>query len=226
MIAVLAGCSDTEVRTRPPARATLDFSWIDATDGPTFPTVTASPRATASPEATPSPKPTAAPTAGTDQAIPRATMVYYNVTGKTANALRSSLKKLGPLDDSGHRYDAMTVWSVSWNWPGYGTSTCNLEAATVTLDVKVEFPHWVKPASPSKSLVTKWNAYMKALALHEKGHVDYVADHYQAAATAIKAATCLTATAAGNKALLPIDKHDVSYDAATHHGATQGATFP
>ena len=43
---------------------------------------------------------------------------------------------------------------------------------------------------------------------------------------AIKGATCRSADAAAQAQLALIRKHDVSYDAATQHGATQGARFP
>jgi hypothetical protein len=43
---------------------------------------------------------------------------------------------------------------------------------------------------------------------------------------AIKGATCATANAAAERQLDLIRRHDVRYDAATQHGATQGARFP
>jgi predicted secreted Zn-dependent protease len=208
----LAGCGGASAPTRPSA---------PATSGPT-----AAETAIQTAPTAPTPEATATPTITSDQTIPNATMVYYDVTGATAQEVRTQLNLLGPLSKDGRRYDAMTEWFISWNWPGYGTSPCNLNAVTVSYDMKVEFPHWVEPANPDPGLVGQWTAYMSALALHEKGHVDYLVDHYQAVATAVKRATCGTADAAATAALQPIRQHDIDYDAATRHGATQGATFP
>jgi len=95
----------------------------------------------------------------------------------------------------------------------------------LTYRITVDFPQWMNPRTRTRP-DRQWSAYVQALATHEEGHVDFVVSHYQAVATAIKKATCLTADAAANAALQPIRQHDLDYDAATNHGATQGATFP
>jgi predicted secreted Zn-dependent protease len=158
--------------------------------------------------------------------IPNATMVYYDISGSTAAELRSQMNALGPIGFDKFRGDATTNWTIQWNWPGYGSSTCSLDEATVTYDVQVTFPRWTPPKNASPDLVSRWKNYTHLLAKHEQGHVDNFVDHYQSVTDAIKAATCETADAAGEAALAPLRKFDVDYDATTHHGATQGATFP
>jgi len=209
--AVVAGCGRTGFATRPPSTDSSALaSWVSTPPSSPAPFSTSS----------------AAPSAPPDETITNATMIYYDVTGSTAQELRAQMSEDGPLSDDGHRFDARTNWYISWSWPGYGTRTCNLQDVTVTYRITVTFPHWVEPANPNPALVSRWSAYTQALATHEEGHVDFVVSHYQAVATAVKNATCLTADAAAQAALQPIRQHDLDYDAATNHGATQGATFP
>ena len=158
--------------------------------------------------------------------IPNATVNYYDISGATADEMRAQLNALRPTAYDGSKGDAVTTWYIQWNWPGYGTSSCDLAAATVSYDIKIEFPHWVEPASPDRALVARWTSYTHNLATHEEGHVDFVVDNYQSVTAAIKGATCATADAAARAALDQLRQHDLDYDDDTDHGATQGATFP
>ena len=67
---------------------------------------------------------------------------------------------------------------------------------------------------------------MTALATHEKGHVDFVVATVPSILDALHKATCATANAAAHGGIARIRQHDIDYDAATNHGATQGARFP
>jgi predicted secreted Zn-dependent protease len=174
----------------------------------------------------PSKAPPAAPTAAGTVDIPDATVSYYDVSGATADELRAHLNALRPAAYDGSKGDAVTTWYIQWDWPGYGTGSCDLAAATVTYDIKVVFPYWIEPVNPDPALVSRWTTYTRNLATHEEGHVDYVVDHYQSVDAAIKGATCTTADGAAKAALGAIRQHDLDYDADTDHGATQGATFP
>jgi predicted secreted Zn-dependent protease len=167
------------------------------------------------------PAPTASPIS-----IPNAELVYYDISGSTAGELRTQLDSLGPRGYDGYKGDATTHWTIHWNWPGYGTSQCDLSAAIITDDIQVTLPRWNPPAGASPALVDRWNVYVHRLAGHEKGHVDFVVASLPLVAQAIRTAACDTAEAAAQAALVPIRQHDVDYDAATQHGATQGARFP
>lgn len=158
--------------------------------------------------------------------IPNATIVYYDIAGTTEQDLRAQLNSLGPVGFDKYKGDATTNWYIKWNWPGYGTDTCDLSAATVSYDIQIIFPRWLPPKNADPDLVVKWTAYIQALATHEKGHVDFVVEHYTSVLEAIHNATCETADADAQTALAPIRQHDVNYDATTSHGATQGARFP
>ena len=158
--------------------------------------------------------------------FPSATVLNYEITGSTAEDLRAQMDFLGPIDDNGHRYDALTRWFIRWYWPGFGQSPCELDKATVSYEVKVIFPRWIPLKDALPKLVAQWEDYINALAEHEKGHVDYFVKNYQSVTVAIKNANCHTADSAAHAALVPLRKHDDEYDAITDHGKTQGARFP
>jgi predicted secreted Zn-dependent protease len=158
--------------------------------------------------------------------VAHATMVYYAVGGTTPAQIRARLNARAPASPDGFHGDAFTRWSFAWHWPGSADGRCRVSEATVTLKVSVSFPRWTHPKAASAATAAAWARYARALARHEQGHVDFARAHYAAVARAIRGATCKTADAAGQKQLNVIRKHDVAYDAATQHGATQGARFP
>lgn len=190
------------------------------------PTTTATLKPTATATITSTITPVPSPTIVGLVQIPNATIVYYDISGSTTNELRAQLDALRPVGYDGYKGDATTKWFIRWNWPGYGSSSCNLSLVTVTYDIQVIFPRWTPPKKIPPDLVAKWVNYTHALADHEKKHVDYVVDNYKSVADAIKQATCKTAEAAAQAALTAIRQHDIDYDAATNHGATEGARFP
>jgi len=155
------------------------------------------------------------------------TMVYYEITGSTANELRKEMNKLGPVNpEDGLRYDARTDWHISWTWPGYGKSKCDLSHADVNYDIKVTAPFWNPKVGIDSALVDRWNNYMTALALHEQGHVDITVDHYLKVKDAIQGATCGTAEQAAQEIIEEIRSLQAEYDGQTKHGNLQGAVFP
>ena len=167
-----------------------------------------------------------APAAAPAPRVANATMVYYDVGGATAAQLRERLTARAPRSPDGFRGDAFTRWQYRWNWPGYGSSSCDLARAVVTLRVSVSFPRWTHPKAAPASLATQWARYSRALARHEQGHVDRARARYAAVVRAIKRAGCRTADAAAQAQLTALRKSDAAYDRTTGHGATQGARFP
>jgi predicted secreted Zn-dependent protease len=186
------------------------------------PTAVASPQTTASPIDSPTPAsngPIGLPP------IPHATIVPYTITGETAAQLRADLTRLGPVDHGVH-VDAFTQWDITWKWPTASNGSCTLSGATVNSTITITAPTWTPGPGVDPSLVAEWSRYITALATHEKGHIDYVVASVASILKAVHAATCSTANAAGNAIITRIRQHDIAYDAATHHGATQGAVFP
>lgn len=179
--------------------------------------------------ATPGPVTFATATQFTGQiSIEHAQIIYYDIAGSTADELRASMNQLRPNDpyDGDKPVDSYTDWYISWNWPGYGTENCDLSAANVTYTINITMPRWIPPADASPELIAKWEKYIQNLTFHEKGHVDNVVNNYSSVNTAIQNASCLTAEAEAQKALVALREFDASYDNETDHGKTQGAVFP
>ena len=158
--------------------------------------------------------------------IPDARIIYYDIDGASAGQLRTQLDLLGPLGIDGYKGDATTRWYIHWDWPGYGTSDCDLIQAQISYEIEVVLPRWKMPAKADPGLMGQWAAYMEALIEHEKGHVEYVVRHSANVLDAIKYADCETAEGEAHKILQAIRVHDIEYDAATDHGKAQGARFP
>jgi predicted secreted Zn-dependent protease len=173
-----------------------------------------------------SPSPTVTFTTVQPVEISNANIIYYDISGSTEAELRTQLDTLGPVGYDGYKGDATTEWFIHWNWPGYGSSSCDLSAAEISYDIKVIFPRWIPDENASPDLVAKWANYTKLLAEHEKGHVDSVLKNFPSVVDAIKGATCETADAVGTELLQQIRQLDIDYDAATQHGASQGTRFP
>lgn len=164
-----------------------------------------------------------------------ARVVYYGITGDSANALRTRLDADGPLDESGKRFDAHTEWYVTWRYRYRPTASgCEFTRLTVSVTGTIILPRWVHTDRVSDSLVRKWDRYIAALRLHEDGHYA----HGVSAAQAIEAlehslrasGDCAATTDAFNRqAHAILDKYkalDATYDRDTDHGRTQGAQFP
>lgn len=158
----------------------------------------------------------------------------YVVRGSTLSELRKQMSELGPTDSAG-RHDAYTTWLVRWSYPyEREASSCGLGKVKVSLTVTYTMPDWDRPADAPSAVVTRWDRYMKDLQRHEDGHRD---NGYGAARDILRELrafgtreTCDDANrAASQRAERIVDeyrKKDVSYDATTRHGATQGARFP
>jgi predicted secreted Zn-dependent protease len=173
--------------------------------------------------ATPDPTPVAA----ISIQIPNATMIYYEISGSTADELRAQMNQQGPLDPlEGVRYDARTDWYISWTWPGYGSSDCDLSKTTVSYDIKVTVPYWKPASTTDPKLIEQWNHYLNNLSTHEQGHVNSVVKNYPRVKEAIQRSTCLTAEQAAQDMLNTFQQANTDYDVQTKHGETQGAIFP
>jgi len=104
---------------------------------------------------------------------------------------------------------------------------------SAAFNVEFIYPRWVAPPSPSAVLVLQWNAYVAALQTHESAHelkaIDATNDAY-AAINALGVVSCGDFNAAAQAAIdattARAKQADVSYEATTNHGATQGAHFP
>ena len=187
-----------------------------------------------SPEVAPTPAPASA-SAGAAAARPSivASEQYYDIDGSSAGALRNQISRLGPKDESGKSQDALTVWSIEWV---YGTAqrgdSCVLRDVKVTLNVAVTLPRWKPPATATPEVVKSWQAYLRAVRLHEAGHraiAERNAREVFAALTPLRGMNCdlLSDEASRTAERLVADgrARNRAYDVETKHGQTQGVVL-
>ena len=72
----------------------------------------------------------------------------------------------------------------------------------------------------------RWKKYILSLAKHELGHIKHAYEHRLDVYEAVRRSSCESANGAGEAALQRLKDFDIEYDAATAHGATQGAVWP
>ncbi len=161
----------------------------------------------------------------------------YDVTGGSVREIRASINAslARPNDpNGGTAVDAKSAYKFYFRWrPAAAAGRCRAIAVSAAFNVEFIYPRWVAPPSPSAELVLQWNAYVAALQTHESGHelngIDATNDAY-AAIKALDVVSCgdfnAVAQAAIDAATARAKQADVSYDATTNHGATQGAHFP
>lgn len=168
-----------------------------------------------------------APRQGPLAGIPNLTIEYYDVSGRTPAAIRAALNAVRPRDpNDGLPVDALSRWYVRWSWRGNGRGGCDLANPTVEYSARIVMPRLANEADVPPAVRARWRAYVAALETHEAGHVRYPFDRLGEIAAAIRGSTCGGANEAARRALAPMQRHDVDYDRATRHGASQGATFP
>ena len=181
------------------------------------------------PVSTPTPAPDSAARAALRASI-SAREQYYDIDGSSAGALRNQIRRLGPKDESGKSQDALTVWNLEW---GYGTvqrgDSCLLRDVKVTLDVSVTLPRWKPPATASPELLKTWQAYLKAVRLHEAGHrtiAERNAREVMAALMPLRGTNCDKlsgeATRLAEQIVADGRARNRAYDVQTKHGETQG----
>ncbi|PYO29519.1 MAG: hypothetical protein DMD73_01615 [Gemmatimonadetes bacterium] len=187
-----------------------------------------------SPEVAPPPAPATAPVAAS---APRPSMVateqYYDIDGSSAGALRDQINRLGPKDESGKSRDALTVWSIEWSYAATSRPDgCVLRDVKVTLNVAVTLPRWKPPATATPEVVKSWQAYLRAVRLHEAGHraiAERNAREVMAALTPLRGANCdlLSSDATRTAEQLVADgrARNRAYDVETKHGQTQGVAL-
>jgi predicted secreted Zn-dependent protease len=162
-----------------------------------------------------------------------ATEQYYDVDGSSAGALRDQINRLGPKDESGKSRDALTVWSIEWAYAATSRPDgCVLRDVKVTLNVAVTLPRWKPPATATPEVVKSWQAYLRAVRLHEAGHraiAERNAREVMAALTPLRGANCdllsNEATRTAEQIVADGRARNRAYDVETKHGQTQGVVL-
>jgi predicted secreted Zn-dependent protease len=163
-----------------------------------------------------------------------ASIHWYDINGSTRAELRRDLDRLGPLDSNSARHDAYTAWFVTWHFQlmpvGAG---CKISAVDTTLRIDITLPRWQPADEVEQAIIDAWRDYLVALWQHENGHRDIGAKAASEIETVLPTLpprrSCADAEISANQTaqavLARYQAEDRQYDAETHHGATQGATF-
>jgi predicted secreted Zn-dependent protease len=157
--------------------------------------------------------------------------IYYEVEGTTDAELLDDLRREAASVEQ--QYFAEAIWHVSWTF-GYDQpvrGVCRIAAPRVLLIQRTTLPRWAGAQAPT-DVAARWNAFVDAVRVHERGHTDHGLQAARAVRDALKqmrAADCTRLGAEANRAGAAIvERHaqmDRAYDAATEHGRSQGASW-
>lgn len=176
------------------------------------------------------------PANGNDDAyVYREHLVYYPVAGDDIYSLRRSIDSYRLVDASGKRHDADTRSSIHWTYTTSSDATsCSLVSFHTTLDVQITLPQWHASNDASDEMKRRWSDYIRALRLHEDGHVQNGRMEASAISQLLQAvgphADCGLLDRDVKEQTDRIHHYyeasDIEYDRRTDHGRTQGAIFP
>lgn len=159
----------------------------------------------------------------------------YLIQGDSAEAIRASLDRLGPIDPAtGRRFDALTRWTLQWRFDSRSSfNSCEIARTWTSLRVTMQFPSHGKPSSLSEALRQEWTTYLQRLSQHEEGHVRIPSDAARDIETALdrlRRPDCPSleqeANRVANEILQRAQATERNYDIQTDHGRSQGARFP
>ena len=178
------------------------------------------------------PVPGLEPSTVPDGVTPIESVETYPVVGADRATLGAALRA-GISDATGRRYAGYYRWHLTWAYETRADfAHCTIVRVTVTLTSTVTLPAWTPPPDVDSSLVAQWEAYRRALAVHEGGHraISYAgAGRIVRAIRAVPDQSCAflgnAVRVVAEPLLAEIRSQEERYDLETRHGATQGATW-
>lgn len=159
---------------------------------------------------------------------------YYEIVGSSVEELRASIDRQRPRDKNGDRHDAVTEWTVRWDYRYTAeASVCALTSFATSLSVSTRLPRWSRREKGS-SLARRWDRYIEALEEHERGHARIAQRAAQAVQDRVSAIAPVTTCplliesirSTGEDLIALYRSEDAEYDRRTSHGVEQGARFP
>ena len=159
----------------------------------------------------------------------------YEITGKSASELRTQMDRRVLENDPQANHDAYTIWQIKWEYLyTLFNEQCTMDSVVVDVKVNHLSPRWLLPQNVSSELVNRWDAYLRALAVHEAGHKQFGVRAGREVLVALQSLpafqTCADleefADRLGKQILQKYRVREIRYDKITKHGATQGARFP
>jgi predicted secreted Zn-dependent protease len=162
-------------------------------------------------------------------------VVYYDVGGASAPAIRASLDAGSPVMIDGRTYDAYTHCDISWQYQWWQTdAACRMTSVTTRVKITMTLPRHVNPKVLPAGLQRRWFDYRTALEDHEDGHRTIGIAAARAIgrdlmALGVRPDCEQLARAAEDRARTIVSatrNRDRQYDADTEFGALTGAVFP
>ncbi|WP_375452679.1 DUF922 domain-containing protein [uncultured Devosia sp.] len=176
------------------------------------------------------------PAAANPVTITRSTL-HYDIAGATAPDIADSIHRNMP--DATEGFVGSTAYMYRWTYKyraaadASGTSGCAVHDVRVTIAITTRMPRHSTIRAAPDAVRALWENYAIALKRHEDHHADdfvEIGSRLPAAIAAVITPDCATIEAAANRigmefvARAQDDADD--YDAATHHGVDEGASFP
>lgn len=162
---------------------------------------------------------------------PSAEYVFYDVTGDTPAVLWESMRAERPGDLGS--YFGRTEWNVTWRASWTGAGPCRVRTADVRLTMRIILPRWTPPPGAPPGLVSRWEAFMRALSEHEAGHADIGASAEREVRRTLEAVTAPDCAMMESRTRLAVQQvlddyreRNRQFDLRTRHGATEGAVWP
>jgi predicted secreted Zn-dependent protease len=110
---------------------------------------------------------------------------------------------------------------------------CRVRSADVQLTTHITLPQWAPPTDAPPELVALWDAFIRALSLHEARHADNAAAAARAVRRELEATSAPSCgmmegrtSMAASRGLAEHRDRDRAYDERTRHGTTEGAVWP
>ncbi len=155
--------------------------------------------------------------------------VSYDVRGRSADELRTSMLERGPIDERGVRRFAATEWDVHWDWRRNSDGSVAPKSVAVRCSAKVTLPRLAADVEPTAELLAAWKAYQERLRAHELNHLKHLRTVAPSIAERIVlwghrhgAITVQKANDIARGVLLEVKELDRNYDAQTAHGRSEG----
>jgi predicted secreted Zn-dependent protease len=163
-------------------------------------------------------------------------VVYYDVSGRTPQEIRSDLNRVRPTDEiTGKRHDGFTDWNVRWTYRYRNVGQdCAIARVAVTVTVTIKLPRLKPDAGTPPGVTRSFTDYVQKLSAHEEGHAEIAIETARRIEKAIldtqPQPTCdaigRTANAHGQSLIKEANRKNIDYDERTDHGRSQGARFP
>lgn len=147
--------------------------------------------------------------------LPNTSVRYYDVTGRSVEAINRSIARQRPAGSNGKPVPAATDWLISAGFDQrVEGGQCKVTAARANVSATAELPRLVDEQALERGLQTRWRNYLQQLEAHALATLVFVYQNLGQVEQAIEASTCETAKAAGAAAIERLRREAAAFQAA------------